>query len=431
MPLLERLRPSVNQALIVLTAVIWEDAIDSAATHAGVSRISAHVLNAVLVTIFTISIKAVMHRLAKTNLLEMMLGAAQMLAGWMWKAALSEVIDEAHAPVGSELIPSVNVTTKGDVDHNEGLQWGCQAVSLALALATTISGVALLRLLPVLAQPATTVTSCSKPVVAFHIVGTVAGSITLPMAFSWHYWLFNVVSCIVAPRISEPGSSLAALAPAARWAIFASLLLVVALATLAIVGVARMVCQPWLSGEQRAIPGGRAKRYETALVKTCDFLVAWCVFAVLQSAHQPIDASACYPEPTPHALETSSPPIIIVGTTVVLGIVAIAVVVRAHRGAAADPPKAALGKTAPCARRWRAHSWIVILGTLGIQLGWAVKDVYDAVLEAALEESHHKLGAHGGVLGALFLTTGAGVSYSCYCGAWSTTRPTMTSTISV
>ena len=52
-------------------------------------------------------------------------------------------------------------------------------------------------------------------------------------------------------------------------------------------------------------------------------------------------------------------------------------------------------------------------------LSWAVKAVYDAVLDAAINEDDIKLGVHGGVLGALLLTVGVFALYSLYYGEWS------------
>ena len=97
-----------------------------------------------------------------------------------------------------------------------------------------------------------------------------------------------------------------------------------------------------------------------------------CVFAVLQSAYQPIDASSCYPEPTPHAVEEYGPPSTILAAATVLAIAVSAVVLKAHLAKRGEPSQASLSREPPCARRWTAHSWVIILGTFGILLGYSL-----------------------------------------------------------
>ena len=109
---------------------------------------------------------------------------------------------------------------------------------------------------------------------------------------------------------------------------------------------------------------------------------------------------------------------------IVLALVTGAVAYKAHRGFKQPDPA-----LAGCAA-WRTHMLTILLRTLGIQLGWSVKDVYDGVLAGVLADlpDHAPTVTHGAALGAVVLTLGALAAHSCFFGAWSKPPPAATTT---
>jgi len=395
MSTMSRLRPSINQAMVVTMAVIWEEAIDGGTGLANLHAILGHVFNSLLVTVLCVAIKCATHELPKTRLLELIVTTLQTLTGWMWKAVVNELIDLAHEPVAAGH-PAGGVS--------DGTMWGCSAITLIAALVVTLVGVATLRFLPLLAAPKAP--GCKCGLVSFHIVGTLCGAVTLPIAFSWHYVIFNVSTSIVSPRFAGASPP----PPAVRWLVFAAVLTLAAILVIALVGKLRETLKPWLAtaAQSKRIPEGRIKRYEASTLKTLDFLAAWMIFAVLQSSHTPIDCSACFPVDTPHAVETAGPGLAVVLAFVVLVLVFACVVLKAALGTKADASAKTLAAEAPACTRWRGNAWTIVLGTLGILLGWAVKDAYDASLHAVIVAvdgaEHAKTVAHFGALFALIFS---------------------------
>ena len=431
---LSKVRPSINQAMVVTMAVIWEEAIDSASGHADLHSLIGHALNSLLVTFLCVLLKVVTQSFPKTSLLTLIITTFQTLTGWMWKAVVNELIDFAHEPIasgivfGNATVPPSAAAQAG----NEGIMWGCTGVSFLCAMLTTLLGISLLRFLPLL--PAPTVATKTSALVAFHLVGTLCGGVTLPIAFSWHYVIFNGASSLVLPRVASPG--LTDLEPGVHWLLFVIVLIFLAVLVGFAAGSVRSRAKAWLStaSTSKGVKEGHVKRYEPSVLKTLDFLLAWMIFAVFQSSHQPIGASACFPTPTPHILSESGVGLGIVFTVVILLVVALFVVLKAHFGARADAKPASLTPEASACVRTRAHGWTVAVGTLGILLGWAVKDVYDALLDAILEAAEGgvvaKSASHGGALGALVLTIVVLAGASCAKGDCTTKKPaTVTRTV--
>ena len=69
--MLTRLRPSLNQAMVVTMAVIWEEAIDGAAFAADVHAAAAHTVNSLLVTVLCVAFKCATQAYPKTALLDL------------------------------------------------------------------------------------------------------------------------------------------------------------------------------------------------------------------------------------------------------------------------------------------------------------------------------------------------------------------------
>jgi len=333
-----------------------------------------------------------LNHLPKTRLHELVTTCFQTLTAWMWKAFMQEVIDEAQCPLADRLFPfklMSNATTDERVTPvNTGIMWECQGATFGIAVAMTLLSLLALRLLPVPKAPPAGAGCCALQAVLFHGVATIAGALTLPLAFAWHFWTFNFAQSIVVPSMMSAGTGITSWEDFMLWVLFASILLLVALLTCGSVGSTRMLIVPRLVAARAsgACPEGRHKRYEATLFKTLDFLLAWCIYAVLQSFYKDIDSTECYPEVTPHALQSASLEAIFGASLVVCASCTFLVVYKAHLGAKADVPSAALAPTAPCCRRWRGHSWTVCLGTLGIMLGWSVKDTYNAMVNVIIAD---------------------------------------------
>jgi hypothetical protein len=109
---------------------------------------------------------------------------------------------------------------------------------------------------------------------------------------------------------------------------------------------------------------------------------------MVQSVYEEVDTSTkCYAGNSPHAIQITRMWQPLVAGLLVFALCFSVVVWRAAKGEAAEKRIAAgIAATSACCVRWRCHMLTILLGTLGIALGWAAKDVYDAVYEMIIED---------------------------------------------
>ena len=372
----DNMYPAMESALTVCLAAIWHDAVNDIPEDA-LQDVVAHLLNVLLcVTIATV-VKSFLYQLPSTRTRNLVAATTQMIAGWMWKALIEELIVEAQYPTATQL--DTNHTQPPD--WNKRIMWTCQSVSVAFAWLATLSVVIILRVLPV-AKPAPGSRCYAPSTVGLILCEVLAGSCPLPLAWAWHHWLFDVTRAIMQPMLLNPRSEIHSWSEYQRWYLHLGIMAGSFLVSLCLLGGLRSCLKPFLASRRATCAEGsaaanRISRYELITFKTFDFLVAWTVYGMLTSLRASESTTTCFPQSTPYLLHDLEEYVIVLmmaGVAIFFFVVAVG---RAH-----------LQNRVPeqvCGSAFVASCFAVLLGTVPIQLGWAVKAFYNEVFDWIVE----------------------------------------------
>ena len=303
----------------------------------------------------------------------------------------------------------------------DGSMWSCQGCSLGLAVAMTLWYFVVLRLLPAPAAPAERARLGVR--VHHQACHIVAGAVVLPTAFAWHLWGLQLAASILTPTLVRNRKRGSGVGVAGSWSMFAAWLALDATLKLACLGLVRMLGLARIADLRRTgrVPPERAKRYDANLLKVCEFLLAWLAYAVIQSVHKPVICTDCFPSDTPYALKSLAVWAPVPVTAAIALACLLVVLARVAAATRADARESSLAPTAQLGRRWRAHCWQIMVGSLGIPLGWAVKDCYTASLTAGYNVAEGDASTvppsiNVVVAGALVVSVLVGAGYSLACG---------------
>jgi len=407
-----RLRPQINMAIAVMMAMIWEEAINEIPTHHAIIWDLGNCLTVTCLAVLII--KALIHSWPKTNLFKLTITCVEMLTAWAWKATLNELINIAQDPLAERIVVKENKAHARQLEKqpvNEvgisqaDIKWGCQGISLGFAIAATVLGIVLPRLL--VAVSAMGLSTCTLLV---HIVA-------VPIAFAWYQYSVDLAMCVVTPHVTEIDRS------HWRWTLFASILFALSVVSLCIVSTLRMSLKRWLAAQKDrgAISSAHLGVYDAAMSATFDFLTARMLFAMLQSFYQTVSSSTCF-EHTPYALESAPKWIIVLAAGGNLFCWISFVLMHAYAGARADAPASWFAPEASCCAMCLAHCWSILCNTLAITLGFAFFDLYDTMVNKVTHLRHSPRHAqpivHVAVLGVFILTLIVLCAYSRYFGEW-------------
>lgn len=371
-------------ALTVCLAAIWEDVVDDIPEDSLQDAV-ADLANVCLCVCIATGVKAFLNRLPVTQLRTLVIATTQMLAGWMWKALIAELIIETQAPVAKQL--DTNLTAPGQGHgRNERVAWTCQGLSASFAVAATLVVVLLLRLLPT-TKPAPGMRSCTSVGLALHFCDVLVGSCPLPLAWAWHHWLSDVMRAILQPHLLNPSSPLRSWTTYQLWLAHVTMCIVNTAVCLIILGALRgyltsvfkveggtgSVVGTGGAGGAGSTVAARVARYEAISLKTLDFLCAWNVYEILTSLRQSAGTSQCFPKPTEYLLHDLDEAVtVLLMAAVALGLFLVALS-RASRG---NRLPSTVGGSA-----FFAACCAVLIGTVPIQLGWAVKALYNEIFD--------------------------------------------------
>ena len=326
----------------------------------------------------------------------------------MWKALIKELIEEVQHPFAANLDTNRSMAHTHVPGHNEAIMMGCQGVSLGFAVVFTTLVLVLLRVLPTTKAEAGAPCSSARAV-WLHFCEIVGGSCALPIAWAWHHWFADIARALIQPLLLNPGSSLNTWSTEGQWALGIGIISAEAVISLVILGALRAGLAPAFSARKATWAadtplGARVVRYEAVSHKVYDFLMAWMVYALLHSLYASDATSECFPMETPYLMHGLTE-----GATLLV-MLAIALVYMASATI-----RAATGNRLPtrlCGTSMGAACWVVLLGTIGIQLGWSVHVAYEQVvdifIEAADLDMTHEIVTDVAIAGAA-VTTFAGL----------------------